>query len=87
MTEDYGFTFGSLNSKWKVYNRKQQKSWAHQCDISYQNLWFVVSPFFDLGIKYKLEPLQADIEVCISTIGVRIMPSRSRIHSPITSID
>jgi hypothetical protein len=47
---------------------------------------FLVSPFFGLGVKHKLEPLQADLGVGVSTVGVRIMPSRSGVRAPVGSM-
>ena len=54
--------------------------------VLYQHPWFLVSPFFGLGIKHTLEPLQADIGVGKSRFGARIEPSRGGIHSPVISM-
>lgn len=48
--------------------------------------WFLISLFFGLEIKYKLEPLQADIGVGVSTVRVRIVPSRSGVRHPVSSV-
>ena len=54
--------------------------------ILYQYRWFLISPFFGLGIKYTLKPLQANIGISESRFGVYIEPARSRIYNPITSM-
>jgi len=54
--------------------------------VAYQYPWFLVRPFFGLGVEHKLEPLQADIGVSISTVGVRMMPSRSGLRDPVGSM-
>ena len=53
---------------------------ANQCS------WFLVSPFFGLGIKHTLEPLQADLGVGISRFGARIVPSRGGKRGPVASM-
>ena len=44
------------------------------------------SPFSSLWVKYKFKPLQAEIGISVSTVGVRIMPSRSGISDPVSSM-
>ena|ERR1700722_11262355 len=38
------------------------------------------------GFKHKLKPLQADLGVGVSTVGVRIMLSRSGVRAPVGSM-
>jgi len=54
--------------------------------VAYQHPWFTISPFFGLGIKHTLEPLQADLGVGISSFGARIMPSRGGVRGPVGSM-
>jgi len=42
--------------------------------VGNQNAWFLIRPRFGLGIKYTLDPLQADLGFVLSIFGVRIMP-------------
>jgi hypothetical protein len=47
-----------------------------------KNAWLLIRPWSSLGIKYKFEPLQANLKVSISRLRAGIMPSRGRIRSP-----
>lgn len=51
-----------------------------------QNAWSPIGTFLSLIVKYTLELLQADVRVSISRFIARILPSRRREHSLITSI-
>jgi hypothetical protein len=54
--------------------------------IAHKYPWVSVGSFFSLGVKYKFEPLQADIGVGVSTVGVRIVPPRSGVRYPVGSV-
>jgi hypothetical protein len=51
-----------------------------------QNPWPIVCPRFGLGVEYTFKPLQADLRVCISRFGARIMLARGGICGPVTSM-
>lgn len=54
--------------------------------VANQHPWLLVSSFLSLGIKYTLEPLQADLGVGISRFITRILPSGCRERSPVASV-
>jgi hypothetical protein len=54
--------------------------------VTNQYPWLLVSLLSSLGIKYVLEPLQADLGVGIPRFGARIVPSRGRERSPVASM-
>jgi hypothetical protein len=54
--------------------------------VAYQYPWFPLSPFFGLGIEHKLKPLQGEIGISISTVGVCIVPPRGFVRSPVGSM-
>jgi hypothetical protein len=51
-----------------------------------QHSWFPVNPSFGLGIKDTLEPLKANLGVGVPRFGTRIMPSRGKEGSLVTSM-
>jgi hypothetical protein len=51
-----------------------------------QDASFPVSSFLGFGIKYTLEPLEADHRVGIPRLGARILPSRGRKRGLVASM-
>ena len=54
--------------------------------VTNENSWFLIRLCFDLGIKYKFDPVQADLGVGVSRRGARKMPFRGRIRSSCASM-
>jgi len=54
--------------------------------IADQDASSLVRSFFGFGIKYTLEPLEADYRVGIPGVGARILPSRGRKRGPVASM-
>jgi hypothetical protein len=54
--------------------------------IANQDAWSLVSLFFGFGIKYTLEPLEANYRIGISRIRARILLSRGKEYNPVVSI-
>jgi len=46
-----------------------------------KNPWFLIRPWFDLGIKYIFNPVQADLGVGVSRLGALKMPSKGGVCS------
>jgi len=59
---------------------------VHPKAVRNQHPWFLISLLLSLGIKYMLEPLEADLRVGISRFGAPILLSRGREHGPIASM-
>jgi hypothetical protein len=51
-----------------------------------QDAWSLISSFSGFGIKYTLEPLEADYRVGISRVRARILLSKGKKSSPVASI-
>ena len=54
--------------------------------VTNQYPWLLVSLSSRLGIKYALEPPQANLGVGVPRFGARIVLSRSRERSPVASV-
>ena len=51
-----------------------------------QHPWLLVSSLLSFGMKYTLEPLEANLRVGISRFGAHILPSGSRERGPVASM-